>query len=462
MDMHEVVSLIRDKMAGHVNLDVTERFLNMLNQIDREQSRFVPMDEVSVPDSTWILDSDQDSNRLGELAEKGEALLHKAAVIKLNGGRSTTMGGDVPKGILEAKNGRSYLEIIVDQAKAMETRWGTRVPLVLMNSFFTHGPSMELMERLAYPVRTFIQSQVPRLVRETHAPLDTGSDADWAPAGHGEVYYAMSDSGLLDQLLNEGFQWAFISNVDNLAATVDPWILGLLQEEEIEFLMEITDRTPADRKGGTVVLLEGRPYLLEIAQVAPDERDQFMNIERFRVFNTNNIWIDLMSLKRALTDGSLYLPIIQNFKTIDGTEVIQLETAMGAAIDSFPRARALRVHRDRFFPTKKAADLFVLQSDACVLDDMSRIRRNPHRSASLSFLPRVTFSPDFLDTASRIPEHFDDPSSVSLVAAESLTVSGPVFFGRNVTVEGSVTIEARQGNVLRIADGTILKDGTYP
>ncbi len=455
-------SLIREKMAGGMPSHVIERFLTMLYRVDRKPSRFVPLREVDVPDSEWILESAMDSGRLRELAKRGESLLNQVAMIKLNGGRSTTMGGDVPKGILEAKNGLSYLEIIVAQTRAIEQKWGIRVPLILMNSFFTHGPSMKLMERLDYPVWTFLQSQVPRLTRNTLAPLDTGTADDWAPAGHGEVYFALSESGMLDKLLRRGYRWVFISNVDNLAAAVEPWILGLLEADGIEFLMEIIDRAPEDKKGGTLVLKDGHPCLLEIAQVAPDEKKLFMDIERFRVFNTNNIWVDLMSLERVLADGSLQLPIIQNFKTIRETPIVQLETAMGAAIDCFPRSRGLRVNRDRFFPTKKAGDLFVLQSDACTLDGMGRIRRNPERSVSLSFMPRVSFSSDFLDTASRMSQRFEDPSSVSLLDAESLTVSGSVFFGRNVAIQGNVSIQSTEGQVFHIPDGTVLSDGTYP
>jgi UTP--glucose-1-phosphate uridylyltransferase len=235
-----------------------------------------------------------------------------------------------------------------------------------------------------------------------------------------------------------------------------------MEQEKIEFLLEVTDRTPADRKGGTLVIRDGRLDLLEIAQVSPQDRDLFMDIDRFRVFNTNNVWIDLDALAESLDSGPLNLPLIQNHKKIGLEKIIQLETAMGAAVGSFSRARGLRVGRDRFFPTKKVEDLFRLQSDACILDDMCRLQINPQRPPHLPPRPQVQFSPDFLADPLDFPEHFEDPESVSLLAAISLEVTGRVFFERDVKVEGRVIVSPDNGETYRIPRGTVLRDGRYP
>ena len=144
-------------------------------------------------------------------------------VIKLNGGRSTTMGGSVPKGVLTAKGGLSYLEVAINQVKGLRQQWDCRSPLLLMNSFFTEHPTREVLDRQDFPVRTFEQNEVPRLVEETLLPLDTGTDEDWAPPGHGDIYQSLARRGLrrgprclLDELRSQGYKWAFISNVDNL------------------------------------------------------------------------------------------------------------------------------------------------------------------------------------------------------------------------------------------------------
>ncbi len=346
--------------------------------------------------------------------------------------------------------------------ESIRRTWGIEMPLVLMNSFFTHGPTMEIIRRFDLPVLTFIQNQIPRLVEETLAPLESDTDEDWVPPGHGDVYESLQRTGLLDSLRENGCKWAFISNLDNLAASVEPWILGLIAAERIEFLLEVTARTKVDRKGGTLIVGNGRLDLLEIAQVSPDDREAFMDINRFRVFNTNNVWVDLDALSTSLKEKSLRLPLIQNHKTIGAHKVIQIETAMGAAIGSFPRARGLQVGRDRFFPTKKVADLFLLQSDACVLDSMDKLQKNPLRPSSLPLWPTVFFGPQFLNSPFELPERFEDPSSLSLVNACSLEVAGPVFFERDIRIEGKVTINAPPGEVYRISKGTVLRAGKYP
>jgi UTP--glucose-1-phosphate uridylyltransferase len=462
MKLDGIEERIRRKMASRgIHPEAIENFLQMVEQINDERSAYVSLDQVSTPDAGLILNA-PDPKSIAKLAERGRSLLTKAAVIKLNGGRSTTMGGMVPKGILTAKNGRSYLEIIIRQIEALRREWGIQMPLVLMDSFFTHGPTLEIVGRFDLPVLTFIQNQVPRLVEGNLEPLESGTDDDWAPPGHGDVYESLLRTGLLDKLRKNGCRWAFISNLDNLAAFVEPWILGLIEAEGIEFLLEVTARTKVDRKGGTLVVGNGRLDLLEIAQVAPKDRESFMDIDRFRVFNTNNVWVNLDALAAALKDKSLRLPLILNHKTIGRHKVIQLETAMGAAIGSFDRARGLQVGRDRFFPTKKVADLFLLQSDVCVLDSMDRLKENPLRQSSLPLRPTVFFGPEFLNSPLELSDRFEDPSSVSLVNAYSLEVTGPVFFERDVKIEGNVVINAPPGEVYRISKGTVLREGKYP
>ncbi|HTY22259.1 MAG TPA: UTP--glucose-1-phosphate uridylyltransferase [Desulfomonilaceae bacterium] len=457
-----VESKIRHKMESRgIPSSVIEEFLHQVGQTEGRPTH-VPLEEVAAPTANLVLDPSRNSEYLRELEQRGRRLLQRVVVIKLNGGRSTTMGGGVPKGVLRAKNGLCYLEIVIGQVQALCKKWRTEIPLVLMNSFFTQGPTMEVVKRFDLPIFTFVQNEVPRLAEHAMVPLETGTEEDWAPPGHGDIYAGLYRDGLLEKLIKQGYRRAFISNLDNLAASLEPWIVGLIEEQGIDFLLEVTDRTSADRKGGTLIVRNGKLDLLEIAQVSPEQREEFMDIERFSVFNTNNVWVDLTALSELIVKGSLGLPLIQNHKNVMGNRVIQLETAMGAAVGSFPNARGLKVDRSRFFPTKKVSDLFVLQSDACVLDSMNRLRRNPARPALLPYLPRIYFDPEFVDSPEQIKERFEDPGSVSLVYADSLEVSGPVYFEANIRIEGNVQIKAHSGQLYRIPNGSVLRDGRYP
>lgn len=114
-----------------------------------------------------------------------------------------------------------------------------------------------------------------------------------------------------------------------------------------EFLMEVTDKTKADIKGGTIIDYEGTVRLLEIAQVPPEHVEDFKSIKKFKIFNTNNLWINLKAIKRVLEEQSLSLEIIVNQKTLENEKIIQLETAVGAAIKHFRGAKGINVLRSR-------------------------------------------------------------------------------------------------------------------
>jgi UTP--glucose-1-phosphate uridylyltransferase len=84
-----------------------------------------------------------------------------------------------------------------------------------------------------------------------------------------------------------------MSNIDNMGATVDMNILSMCLRENHEFVMEVTEKTRADVKGGTLIKYEGKLRLLEVAQVPKAHEEDFKSVKKFNVFNTNNLWINL-------------------------------------------------------------------------------------------------------------------------------------------------------------------------
>src|ERR671929_1509861 len=327
--------------------------------------------------------------------------LDRAVVLKLNGGLGTSMGMDRAKSLLEVKDGLSFLDIIARQVLGLRERTGARLPLVLMNSFATREDSLAALERhadLAADVPAdFVQNKVPKVLADDLQPARWPDDPslEWAPPGHGDVYTALLTSGMLEALLDRGYRYAFLSNSDNLGAVLDPRILAWFAGEEVPFAMEVADRTEADRKGGHLARRRdgGGLVLREIAQTPDEDVDAFQDVERHRFFNTNTLWVDLEALRALLErrDGVLGLPMIVNRKTVDPSdkgspEVIQLETAMGAAIDVFDGARALRVPRRRFAPVKTTSDLLALRSDAYVLTDDQRVELAAERNGTPPFV----------------------------------------------------------------------------
>lgn len=426
--------------------------------------RLVEGDEAMLPSDE--LEPAGEVPRLQELeADDAAAALAHVAVIKLNGGLATTMGLSAPKSLLEAREGRTFLDVIVGQVLALRRRHGVELPLVLMDSEATREATLPVLREspeLDVGLELdFLQSMVPKLDADTLEPVSWPDNPglEWCPPGHGDVYGSLRRSGMLAALLERGIRYAMISNADNLGATVDPRIAGYVAREEIGFLMEVVEGTEADRKGGHIARRrdDGRLVLRETAQTPPEDEDSFRDFRRWRHYNPNNLWVDLQALSDLLDerDGVLALPLIVNRKTVDprdpdSTPVIQLESAMGAAVSSFAGAELLRVPRTRFAPVKTTDDLLVLRSDAYAIGEDMLVQ------ATTEPLPYVELDKRFYrmldDFEARFPA-----GPPSLRRAKRLVVSGDVTFGTGIVVTGLVELDAAEPT--RLADNTVLGVG---
>jgi UTP--glucose-1-phosphate uridylyltransferase len=402
----------------------------------------------------------RDVNTLEALpeADPAQALEH-VAVIKLNGGLATTMGLRQPKSLVEARDGRTFLDIVAGQVRVLRERHGVRLPLLLMNSQATDAQTLEtLAAQPELEGSSFMQSMEPKLDADSLGPVSwlPNPALEWCPPGHGDVYGALRRSGILAELLEHGFEHAMISNIDNLGATVDARIARFVSAERIPFLMEVVIGTSAERKGGHIARrASGQLVLRETAQTPPGDEDSFRDHEHWRYYNTNNVWIDLRLLAEELERraGVLELPLIVNRKTVDPRDpetpaVLQLESAMGAAIASFPGARVVRVTRSRFAPVKTTDDLLVLRSDVFTLSPELTV--SPQRADGPPF---VELDPRYYRLLDQFEERFP-AGAPSLREAERLVVHGDVTFESGVVVRGAVELKADEPE--RVAAGTVL------
>lgn len=397
-----------------------------------------------------------DFDQLGAMERRaGMEELARTVMIKLNGGLGTGMGLEKAKSLLPVKNGLSFLDIIARQVLHLRKEHQVNLPLLLMTSFSTDRDTLDALD--AYPELksgqgglplTFLQNRVPKLLADSLLPADFAADPEkaWCPPGHGDIYTALITSGLLDRLLAQGHRYAFISNADNLGAVIDPVIPGLMSQRNIPFLLEVADRTEADRKGGHLArsAASGQLLLRESAQCPPEEANEFQDIRRFRYFNTNNLWIDLQALHQlvATTGAVPALALMVNRKTVDPRDetsapVVQLETAMGSAVASFTGAAALRVPRTRFAPVKTTDDLLALWSDAYTLTPDWHIHLVETRRQAGP--PVIKLDPAFYKKIDQFSARFPD-GAPSLIGCLSLTVKGDHRFAPGVVVEGSVSL----------------------
>ena len=391
------------------------------------------------------------------------SLLAQTVVLKLNGGLGTGMGLSGPKSLLLVREGLTFLDLIAQQI--LHLRQGAATPrFLLMNSDATSKATRAALQKypaLGSPEQLeLMQSFVPKVDLATGLPAEFAADPSlaWCPPGHGDIYPSLVGSGWLERFRASGCKYLFVSNSDNLGASLDLRLLRYFAASRLSFLMEVCERTAMDSKGGHLARRGQRFLLRESAQCPEADKQSFEDITRHRFFNTNNLWIQLDDLAVLLSQhgGFVPLPLIKNVKSVDprdkqSPKVVQLETAMGAAIGEFERAGAIVVPRSRFAPVKTCADLLAIRSDAFQVTPDHRIELHPQRAGKpptirldANHYARV----DQLDAAlaGGIP---------SLLECDALSVEGAVTFSSQISFRGTVAIR-NAGTVAKP-----LSPGTY-
>ncbi len=432
---------------------VITNFERLFECVIRGETGIIQEEEIEPVTQVDTLD---DLLTAGEAAQEGRKLLDKLVVVRLNGGLGTTMGLERAKSLLKVKDGNTFNDVIALQLRALGETTGISIPLIHMTSFSTDEDVRNVMRGYSdlspqgLPA-TFLQHKHPKIYLDTLTPAqEPAEELNWNPPGHGDIYASLIATGLAEKLLGMGKQYLFVANADNLGATVEPAILGYLAKTGAPFLMETAERTKADAKGGHLARRRstGRLLLRESSQAPTTESGeiipQFQDVSLYRHFNTNNIWLDLEAVADVARthDGAVPLPLISNKKTVNprdksSRKVVQIETAMGAAIEVFEGARALQVPRSRFAPVKSNNDLLVVRSDVYTLNPDYTMTVSSRRTKP--GLPLVSLDPahyglikDFERRIQVVP---------SLLEAESLTVRGDVTFGHSVAIAGKAGIK---------------------
>lgn len=403
---------------------------------------------------------------LESYAKAGQKVMGQAVVIKLNGGLGTTMGLESPKSLIPVYQGLTFLDMILRQIRVLRKRFNVPLPLLLMNSFKTHAGTMGSIDGFDngdtnIPL-AFVQHRFPKILDADHTPAKwpKNPELEWNPPGHGDIYTALLTSGLLVGLLEKGYRYAFISNSDNLGAVMDERLLGFLAKKKLPFVMEVSQRTQTDRKGGhlTKLLKNNRFALREVAQCSPQDMASFMDIKKHRYFNTNSLWVNLEAVEQIFMEHlTMPLDLIFNTKRLDprdssSPEVIQIETAMGSAISAFADASAVLIPRTRFAPVKTTNDLLLVMSDVYRKTDDETLIPIPKRMGTL---PPIDLDPAYYrkidDFLHRFPK-----GAPSLKDCSSLKVEGDVLFEDRIIAKGQVLIRNPKKKQIRIPAGTLL------
>jgi UTP--glucose-1-phosphate uridylyltransferase len=452
------LQMCRDKMAdAGVDATAIDVFAHYYRLIQHGETGMIPESTIKPVDMESLADVEVSD-------EVATEAIRTTAVIKLNGGLGTSMGMDRAKSLLCVRRGLSFLDIIARQVLHLRRQYAAPLPLIFMNSFRTSADTLAALARYqdlqvdGLPLE-FLQNKEPKIRVDNLEPVSWTIDPDleWCPPGHGDLYTAIRGTGLLDQLIEAGYRRVFVSNSDNLGAVPDARVAGWFAQTGAPFAIEAVRRDANDKKGGHFAtrINDGRIVLRETAQTLPADQAALADLDRHKYASTNNLWFDLVAMRDELDsrDGILGLPLIRNVKHVDPSdpkspEVIQIETAMGAAIEVFEGSRLIEVGRDRFVPVKNTSQLLLLRSDVYDLGKDFVMDMRPDAA------PYVE-----LDKPYVLVGEFDKrfPSGApSLKEAQSLVVHGDWTFGEGVKVVGEVTLDAPEGHG-RIASGTVLQ-----
>ena len=267
------------------------------------------------------------------LSAEDPALLRLTVVLKLNGGLGTGMGLETAKSLLALnERGDTFLDFIARQVMAVRSHSSEHSSLafMLMNSFATSEDTMKHLSKYSdlatrgLPLE-FLQNSAPKVLASDLSPASWPDDEakEWCPPGHGDLYPALVGSGTLEKLRAQGYRYMFVSNSDNLGATLDLKLLTWFARSAAPFAMEVREnafhhpvtiqspshcftrspshhpvtisqvceRTEADKKGGHLAksVATGELLLRESAQCAAEDEAAFQDVTRHKFFNTNNL-----------------------------------------------------------------------------------------------------------------------------------------------------------------------------
>ncbi|MCB0330361.1 MAG: UTP--glucose-1-phosphate uridylyltransferase [Bdellovibrionales bacterium] len=457
--LEEIRTQIRTAFQKSGQPEIIERtFLQQVEYVSSGKSAFISSAEIEPVLNPTRLEE------LSQFEKAGSDALAGLVVCKLNGGLGTSMGLEKAKSLLSVRDGYSFLDIMIEQVKWERKRSGASLPFLCMNSFRTERDTLDVLKPdfngSTLPL-SMLQHQVPKIDSQTFLPAQCAEDPEleWCPPGHGDLYPVLISSGVLKKALSLGFEYLFVSNSDNLGATISLPLLGYLSEKNIPFLMEVAERTVSDRKGGHLARTkDGQLILRERAQVAPGDEEDFQDYRKYTSFNTNSLWLNLRALDALLEEHGqvLPLPVIRNEKPLNPREpssqrVLQLETAMGSAIHLFPGAEAVLVPRSRFAPVKTTEDLMRIRSDLFTLSEDFQLRSVLDKEA----IP-ITLDPRFYGKIDDFEARFPD-GIPQLRNATSLTIEGDVQFGSHAVCRGEVLVKNAGTQQQKILPDTVLE-----
>ncbi|KEH36395.1 UTP--glucose-1-phosphate uridylyltransferase isoform X2 [Medicago truncatula] len=371
--------------------------------------------------------------------EQTKNLLDKLVVLKLNHASGTNMGFQNPKSAMDICDGQTFLDLIINQIETLDSKYGSRVPLLIFNKDDTHDSTLKVLEKYSessIDVRTFKQGKGPELtLSDGHSSKEEVHTFD-----NGDIFRSLMIGGTLDLLLSQGKEYIFVMKCDNVGTIIDPNILNHLMTNAIDYCMEVTPSHSSN-----VILTPMNFKLKEI--VRNQDKD-----DKCKLIDTTNMWVSLRTIKRLFDTNRLKLQMPPISKEDDYDQTLLQGTDAGQAVQFFDNVIGVSIPESRFVPLDTTSDLLLLQSDLYTSRE-GVLARNPARTDALN--PVIDLGPEYEKIADFRSRFKSIPSIVGL---DSLIVRGDVWFGANITLKGHVTIVAKPGLKLEIPDGVVIEN----
>ncbi|RMD83396.1 MAG: UDPGP type 1 family protein, partial [Lentisphaerae bacterium] len=206
---------------------------------------------------------------LGEYESVGEETLRqgKCAALTVAGGLGSRLGFDGPKGCFSIMplSGKSLFAVFAERIQRYGERFGFTPYWFIMTSDATHQQTQDFFETHKFwgldrqKVFFFRQGCFPVFDQAGHLLLAAEDRICFAPNGHGGVFEALAEAGLLSLMREKGIEYLSYFQVDNpLVRIFDARFLGYHLAEHAEISTKVVWKRGPDENVGVFARVDGR------------------------------------------------------------------------------------------------------------------------------------------------------------------------------------------------------------
>lgn len=393
MNFEQMKEILKKYNQEHV-LKVYERaddvkkkiILNQLKKIDFEQMKILynlTQNDVEFKDAVIEPISYVDTLKLSETEKRkyiefGENIIKsgKLAAVTMAGGQGTRLGHNGPKGTFDLglDSHKSLFEILTDGLKEAKENYGVNIPWYIMTSRENNDDTVKFFEDndyFGYPknsVRMFFkQSELPMLDENGKVVISEEGIIKEAADGHGGIFNAIFQNGVLDDLKNNGIEWIFVGSVDNpLVRMADPLFVGFAAMNNYMAASKTLAKAYPEEKVGVFCKKNGKPYVIEYTEISNElaqQRDENGEL----VYGESHVLLNLFNINTLEKIKEVKLPYHSAHKKAtymnENGDIIKPDTPNAYKFEAFifdafsllPEVGLLRgIREDEFAPVKNA------------------------------------------------------------------------------------------------------------